>query len=83
MIGAGGVGANIAHMAANTDLAHTISWSTSCRDWRNRLPWISIMQAALPAPGLVKGDMDMSLIAGSEVVVVTAGSPAHPACEPG
>ena len=79
LIGAGGVGANIAHLAANAGIADDIVL-------------VDIMPGVAEAVALdlnhasgitgtssrVSGGMDLSLIAGSEVVVVTAGRPRTP-----
>lgn len=79
LIGAGGVGANIAHLAANADIAAEIAL-------------VDIMPGVAEAVALdlnhasgitgtaarVSGSMDLSLIAGSDVVVVTAGRPRTP-----
>ncbi|MEZ5789555.1 MAG: malate dehydrogenase [Nitratireductor sp.] len=79
LIGAGGVGANIAHMAANTDLAHTISLVDVMPGLAESVAMdLNHASGITGTRALVKGDMDMSLIAGSEVVVVTAGRPRTP-----
>jgi len=79
LIGAGGVGANIAHLAANNDIASAIALV-------DIMPGVAeaVAMDLNHASGItgtrtrVTGSMDMASIAGSDVVVVTAGRPRTP-----
>ncbi|MEM7545899.1 MAG: malate dehydrogenase [Pseudomonadota bacterium] len=74
LMGAGGVGANIAHLAANRDIADEIvlidiapGVATATALDLNHASGITRSRARL------SGGEDMTLVAGAEVVVVTAG----------
>ena len=79
LIGAGGVGANIAHLAANGDIAAEIVLV-------DIMPGLAeaVAMDLNHASGItgtrtrVRGSVDMAAIAGSDVVVVTAGRPRTP-----
>lgn len=79
LIGAGGVGANIAHLAANGDIADRI---VLC----DIVPGLaeSVALDLNHASGITgtraraSGSMELSAIEGSEVVIVTAGRPRTP-----
>lgn len=79
VIGAGGVGANIAHLAANADLAEHISLvdivpglaSSTALDLQHA-------SGITGSRAMVEGGTDYEIIADAEIVVVTAGKPRTP-----
>ncbi|MFZ1816255.1 MAG: malate dehydrogenase [Rhizobiaceae bacterium] len=79
LIGAGGVGSNIAHLAANGDIADHIVLCDIVPGMAE-----SVALDLNHASGITgtrtraSGGSDLSLIAGSEVVIVTAGRPRTP-----
>ncbi len=79
LVGAGGVGANIAHLAANNDIADEIvlidivpGLAASVALDLNHASGVSRSAAR------ASGSEDLSTVAGAEVVVVTAGRPRTP-----
>jgi len=79
LIGAGGVGANIAHLAANADMAAAIALVDIMPGVAQAVAMdLNHASGITGTSALVSGGSDMSLISGSEIVVVTAGRPRTP-----
>ncbi|MCG6857210.1 MAG: malate dehydrogenase [Salaquimonas sp.] len=79
LIGAGGVGANIAHLAANGDMAAEIALVDIMPGMAEAVALdLNHASGITGTAAKAVGGMDLSLIAGSDVVVVTAGRPRTP-----
>jgi len=79
LIGAGGVGANIAHLAANADIAAEIALADIVPGMAEAVALDLNHASGISRTGArASGGMNLSIIAGSEVVVVTAGRPRTP-----
>lgn len=79
LIGAGGVGGNIAHLAANTDLAAEIALIDVAPGLAEATA-LDLMHSAgiTRSSAKVIGSQSLAAVAGADVVVVTAGRPRTP-----
>jgi malate dehydrogenase len=79
LIGAGGVGANIAHLAANADLAAEIALIDIAPGLAEATA-LDLMHAAgiTRSAARVTGHRDLAAVEGADVIVVTAGRPRTP-----
>lgn len=79
LVGAGGVGANIAHLAANADLAVEIALIDIAPGLAEATA-LDLMHTAgiTRSAARVTGHRDLGAVAGADVVVVTAGRPRTP-----
>jgi malate dehydrogenase len=76
LIGAGGVGANVAHLAANTELAKDIALIDVAPGVAEAVALDLNHASGVTRSGVeAVGGADLSLVAGAEVVVVSAGRP--------
>ena len=79
LVGAGGVGANIAHLAANADLAAEIALIDIAPGLAEATA-LDLMHTAgiTRSAARVTGHRDLAAVEGADVVVVTAGRPRTP-----
>lgn len=79
LIGAGGVGGNIAHLSANTDLAEEIALIDIAPGLAESTA-LDLMHSAgiTRSSSKVTGSQSLAAVEGAEVVVVTAGRPRTP-----
>ena len=79
LVGAGGVGANIAHLAANADLAAEIALIDVAPGLAEATA-LDLMHTAgiTRSSSLVTGHRDLGAVADADVIVVTAGRPRTP-----
>ncbi len=79
LIGGGGVGANIAHLAANADMAAEIALIDIAPGLAEATA-LDLMHAAgiTRSSSVVTGSQNLGAVAGADVVVVTAGRPRTP-----
>ena len=79
LVGAGGVGANVAHLAANAGLAEEIVVVDVVPGLAEALALDLVHASGLTrSRSAVSGGADLALAAGADVVVVTAGRPRAP-----
>jgi len=79
LIGAGGVGSNIAHLAANANMAETILLVDIAPGLASSTA-LDLQHASgiTGSHAVIEGDTNFKLIADAQVVVVTAGKPRTP-----
>lgn len=79
LVGAGGVGANIAHLAANADLAAEIALIDIAPGLAEATA-LDLMHTAgiTRSTAMVTGHRDLGAVEGADIVVVTAGRPRTP-----
>lgn len=79
IVGAGGVGANIAHLAANNDIASEITLIDIAPGVAESIALdLNHTSGITRTRSLVSGSMDLTAVAGASVVVVTAGRARSP-----
>ena len=79
VVGAGGVGANVAHLAANAGMADEIVLVDIVPGLAEALALDLVHASGLTrSRSAVSGGTDLALVAGADVVVVTAGRPRAP-----
>ncbi len=79
IVGAGGVGANIAHLAANRDIAREITLIDIAPGVAESIALdLNHTSGITRTPSRVTGSMDMSAVAEASVVLVTAGRARSP-----
>ncbi len=79
LVGAGGVGANIAHLCASADSAREITLIDITPGLAESIA-LDLRHASgiSRSPAAITGGSDLALVAGADVVVVTAGRPRTP-----